>query len=277
MIKYLAKVLQLVDKCKSFEVVRIPRTKNTKADVLSKLAASGYTALGNICMEFLKKSSIECEVVEVMQVDNEPCWMDEIIDYLREGKLSGDKKEACKVVQKAVRFSHDGENLYKRSYTLSYLKCLRPSDASYSLQETHEGICGEHLGSKALSIKVLLRGLYWPTLRQDALDLVKKCERCKKFSPTIHQPAVPMAAIVSPLPFAIRDTSHLITDIGKQFESHSFRKFCSDLKIEQRFTYVAHPQTNGQTEVTNMIILQGIKKRLDDVGPDPREAGDEPP
>ncbi|XP_077232549.1 uncharacterized protein LOC143869875 [Tasmannia lanceolata] len=72
MIKYLAKVYQLVDKFKSIEVVRIPRTENAKADVLSKLAASGYTALKNICMEFLKKSNIECEVVEVMQVDNEP-------------------------------------------------------------------------------------------------------------------------------------------------------------------------------------------------------------
>ncbi|XP_077228555.1 uncharacterized protein LOC143861525 [Tasmannia lanceolata] len=185
MIKYLAKVCQLVDKFNSFEVVRIPRTENTKADVLSKLAASGYTALGNICMEFLKKSSIECEV-EVIQVNIEPCWMDEIIDYLREGKLPGDKKKARKVVQKAVRFSHDGENLYKRSYTLPYLKCLRPGDASYSLRETHEGIYGEHLRGKALAIKVLLRGLYWPTLRQDALDLVKKCERCQKFSPTIN-------------------------------------------------------------------------------------------
>ncbi|XP_077242568.1 uncharacterized protein LOC143883090 [Tasmannia lanceolata] len=37
-----------------------------------------------------------------------------------------------------------------------------------------------------------------------------------------------------------------------------------DLKIEQRFTSVAHPQTNGQTEFTNRILLQGIKKRLDE-------------
>ncbi|XP_077215791.1 uncharacterized protein LOC143850422 [Tasmannia lanceolata] len=56
----------------------------------------------------------------------------------------------------------------------------------------------------------------------------------------------------------------LITDNGKQFDCKNFRKFCSDLKIEQRFTSVAHPQTNGQTEVTNRILLQGIKKRLDD-------------
>ncbi|XP_077226222.1 uncharacterized protein LOC143859389 [Tasmannia lanceolata] len=124
-------------------------------------------------MEFLQKSSIENEVAEVMQVEHESCWMDEIIEYLRSGKLPETKKEARKVKQRAARFSLDGERLYKRSYTLPYLKCLRPSNAAYALQETHEGICGEHLGGKALAIKMLLRGLYWPTLRQDALDLRK--------------------------------------------------------------------------------------------------------
>ncbi|XP_077215561.1 uncharacterized protein LOC143850171 [Tasmannia lanceolata] len=158
MIKYLSKVCQLASKFKDFEVVRIPRTENAKADVLSKLAEFGYTTLGSICMEFLQKSSIENEAVEVMQVEREPCWMDEIVEYLRSGKLPEAKKEARKVVQRAARFSLDGESLYKRSYTLPYLKCLRPGNAAYALQETHEGICGEHIGGKALAIKVLLRG-----------------------------------------------------------------------------------------------------------------------
>ncbi|XP_077228522.1 uncharacterized protein LOC143861481 [Tasmannia lanceolata] len=118
MIKYLSKVRHLSTKLKSFEIIRIPRTENAKADVLSKLAASGYTTLGNICMEFLQKSSIENKAAEVMQVEHESSWMDEIIDYLRSGKLPEAKKEARKVTQRAARFSLDGENLFKRSYTL---------------------------------------------------------------------------------------------------------------------------------------------------------------
>ncbi|XP_077251808.1 uncharacterized protein LOC143891038 [Tasmannia lanceolata] len=140
MIKYLSKVRQLASKFKNFKVIRIPRTENAKADVLSKLAASSYTTLGSICIKFLKKSSIKNEAVEVMQVEHEPCWMDEIIEYLRSGKLPEAKKEACKVIQRAARFSLDGESLYKRSYTLPYLKCLRLSNTAYTLQETHEGI-----------------------------------------------------------------------------------------------------------------------------------------
>ncbi|XP_077242417.1 uncharacterized protein LOC143882923 [Tasmannia lanceolata] len=124
-----AEVRGLASKFGSFEVIRVPRTENTKADVLSKLAASGYTALREIRMEFIKTSSIDDQPVVVMQIDDEPCWMDEIIRYLRSGELPGEKKEARKVVQQAARFSLDGETLYKRSYTLPYLKCLRPTDA----------------------------------------------------------------------------------------------------------------------------------------------------
>ncbi|KAK3017080.1 hypothetical protein RJ639_007011 [Escallonia herrerae] len=55
----------------------------------------------------------------------------------------------------------------------------------------------------------------------------------------------------------------LVTDNGKQFDNPTFRTFCANLSIEQHFTSVAHPQTNGQTEVTNRTLLQGIKKKLD--------------
>ena len=34
--------------------------------------------------------------------------------------------------------------------------------------------------------------------------------------------------------------------------------------IKLWFTSVAHPQTNGQTEVTNHTIMQGLKRRLDE-------------
>ncbi|XP_038978249.1 uncharacterized protein LOC120108653, partial [Phoenix dactylifera] len=55
----------------------------------------------------------------------------------------------------------------------------------------------------------------------------------------------------------------LISDNGRQFDNARFREFCSELGIDHRFTSVAHPQTNGETEVTNRTILQGLKARLD--------------
>ncbi|KAK3027768.1 hypothetical protein RJ639_041128 [Escallonia herrerae] len=56
----------------------------------------------------------------------------------------------------------------------------------------------------------------------------------------------------------------LITDNGKQFDNSNFRSFCEGLSICLRFTSVAHPQSNGQTENMNRSILQGLKRKLDD-------------
>ncbi|KAK2999310.1 hypothetical protein RJ639_022829 [Escallonia herrerae] len=49
----------------------------------------------------------------------------------------------------------------------------------------------------------------------------------------------------------------------KQFDNNNFRTFCTSLLIDLRFTYVAHPPSNGQTENMNCSILQGLKKKLD--------------
>ena len=53
-----------------------------------------------------------------------------------------------------------------------------------------------------------------------------------------------------------------MTDNGLQFNNEEFRKYCDDNDIDLRFTSVAHPQANGQAEVANRIILDGLKKRV---------------
>ena len=55
----------------------------------------------------------------------------------------------------------------------------------------------------------------------------------------------------------------LVTDNGLQFNNEEFRKYCDDNDIDLRFTSVAHPQANGQAEVANRIILDGLKKRVE--------------
>ena len=54
----------------------------------------------------------------------------------------------------------------------------------------------------------------------------------------------------------------LISDNGLQFAENPFREWCTAKGISQRFTSVAHPHANGQTEVSNRTIVNGIKKRL---------------
>ena len=56
----------------------------------------------------------------------------------------------------------------------------------------------------------------------------------------------------------------LISDNGLQFDSKAFRKYCSDLGIKNRYFTPAYLQGNGQVEAVNKIIMNGLKKRLDD-------------
>ena len=57
----------------------------------------------------------------------------------------------------------------------------------------------------------------------------------------------------------------LITDNGLQFNSKTFRSYCDKLGITNRYSTPACSQGNGQAEAINKVIVNGLKKRLDDV------------
>ena len=56
----------------------------------------------------------------------------------------------------------------------------------------------------------------------------------------------------------------LISDNGLQFDSKALRRYCYDLGITNRYSTPAYPQGNGQAETVNKIIVNELKKRLDD-------------
>ncbi|KAL0294883.1 UNVERIFIED_CONTAM: hypothetical protein Sradi_6862600 [Sesamum radiatum] len=53
----------------------------------------------------------------------------------------------------------------------------------------------------------------------------------------------------------------IISDYGRQFQERRIQDWCAGLHIKQRFTSVSHPKDNGQVDVTNRILVQGIKKK----------------
>ena len=56
----------------------------------------------------------------------------------------------------------------------------------------------------------------------------------------------------------------IILDNGRQFGSQGFREFHSRLGIKNQFSSPGHPQANGQTKVTNWILLKIIKAQLNE-------------
>ena len=55
----------------------------------------------------------------------------------------------------------------------------------------------------------------------------------------------------------------LVSDNGKQFDNDLFRDFCSQLGIRNHYSSPAHPQANGQVEVTNRSLLKIIKTHFE--------------
>ncbi|XP_056688281.1 uncharacterized protein [Spinacia oleracea] len=125
------------------------------------------------------------------------------IAYKEKGELPEDKLQARKLKRFNQRFIIDANGeLMRRSFSAPLLKCVGPTNADYILREIHLGICGNHIGGRALAHKALRAGFWWPTMVSEAKALTRKCEKCQKFAPAIHQPAQALQSTLYPLPFS---------------------------------------------------------------------------
>ncbi|RDX80342.1 Pol polyprotein, partial [Mucuna pruriens] len=99
---------------------------------------------------------------EIQHNERRETWMDPIIEYLKNGKLPDDSAGSLRTRKEALNAS-TGEDSPP-----PFLKAL------YVIQEVHEGICGTHIGGRALMGKITRAGYYWPTLKADCMDYVRR-------------------------------------------------------------------------------------------------------
>nr|XP_017225332.1 PREDICTED: uncharacterized protein LOC108201552 [Daucus carota subsp. sativus] len=183
MTKYLRIVKTQMAQFEECQVEYVPREENTKADALSQFASSDdEVCSGSVYYQVLRTPSIEAKLVA--PIDTGATWMDEIKLYLEKGHLPPNVDEARKLQVRA-------------------LKCLRPDEAREALREVHEGVCGQHLGGRALAHKVTRLGFYWPDMLKHAQDYVKRCDRCQRFAPIVRQPPEMLTSVNTPIPFAM--------------------------------------------------------------------------
>ncbi|CAL2237533.1 unnamed protein product [Prunus armeniaca] len=67
--------------------------------------------------------------------------------------------------------------------------------------EIHAGECGEHQGMKRLHRQLLSFGYYWPTMKNDAHDFVKRCHTCQIHANLSHKPPMLLQDMRTPWPF----------------------------------------------------------------------------
>ncbi|GJV38362.1 reverse transcriptase domain-containing protein [Tanacetum coccineum] len=100
---------------------QVPRSKNKKADALSKIASTSFAhLLKHVLVEILKEKSIQEKEVEAIVEEEGPTWMTPIIEYLKDGTIPGDKKEASKL--KARQYELLEGVLYRGSFLKPWLR-----------------------------------------------------------------------------------------------------------------------------------------------------------
>nr|GEU95136.1 reverse transcriptase domain-containing protein [Tanacetum cinerariifolium] len=202
MIKYLEIVRGLVNGFTTFSISQVPRSKNKQADALSKIASTSFAHLSKqVLVEVLENKSIkEKEVAAVIEEDG-PTWMTQITDYLKEGILPGDNKEARKLHLKARQYELRKGVLYRRSFLTPWLRCVGPLQADYVMREIHEGSYSMHAGPRSVVAKAIRLGYYWPIMHKDARDMIRKCNDCQIYRPVTRHPQQPLTPITAPWPF----------------------------------------------------------------------------
>ena len=202
MVKYASLFKQKLNTLSPWKLEHVPRDCNERADALAAVAAS--LQINEIIFlpiyYQLGPSILHSQVSQIEEVP--PSWMDPIRLYIATGELPNDRDKAHKVKIQSARFSVVDGQLYKRSLGRPYLKCLTPEQGQYVLAGLHEGICGNHPGGRTLAHKAHTQGYYWPTMKSDAVDYIRKCDPCHLMSPILKSPVQDLVSISSPWPFA---------------------------------------------------------------------------
>ncbi|KAF7150290.1 hypothetical protein RHSIM_Rhsim02G0101800 [Rhododendron simsii] len=137
--KYLDRVKDQIAKLQSFNIVRIPREENNEAYYLAKLATARDDAIPrNTPVRYLELPSIFASDIQVQAINYSDSWTSPIVDYKTNGALPDDKVKARQLRIRAAKYLMMGDVLYRRSFSLPYLRCLTTAESTQAMEEVHQ-------------------------------------------------------------------------------------------------------------------------------------------
>ena len=126
-------------------------------------------------------------------------WYADIVNYLVTGKIpsqwsSPDKKRFLAI---ARHFYFDDPYLFKYCADQVIRKCVPNEEIENILFMCHSSFCGRHFSSRVTAMKILQRGLYWPTLFKDSYSYCKACNRYQMLGSLTKRNQMPLAHIIT--------------------------------------------------------------------------------
>ena len=122
---------------------------------------------------------------------------------------------------------------------------------------------------------------------KEATELVRKCKACQEHAKISHLPSEPLTTVTSPWPFqqwGVDILGPLPIEKGQckfiivavdyftkwaeaeplvTISEQKFRDLCAELRIKNYYLSSAHPQFNGQAEVTIRTLKAALKTKLE--------------
>jgi hypothetical protein len=200
--RYLALIWRMDNYFRGFLVKHIERENNTEADELAKAAARKITIPTDVFFQTLEDASVkivepEPRTVNVIQGED---WRAPIIEYLHHHCEPDNNTELLRMQQRAKAYIVIENELYKTSVAGPLLRCLSKVEGKELLAKIHSGVCGGHIGPKALAVKVFRHGFHWPSIIDDASKVITTCEACQKNSANSKAPSQPSQLITPSWP-----------------------------------------------------------------------------
>lgn len=173
------------------------------ADALARFSTSRKADELNIVPVKVLGQSSNSEPEEVELLEEKVTWMTPILVYLRDGILPADKNETRRLMYQLPIYLVDHNKLYIRGFSMPLLWCVAEPQSTTILKEVHEGFCGGHTRGHNLAKNIIRQGYFWPTLKHDAIEYIKRCDKCQMFANVPRAPPVKLTTMTSPWPFMV--------------------------------------------------------------------------
>ncbi|RDX62670.1 Tf2-9, partial [Mucuna pruriens] len=219
--------------------------------------------------------------------------MGPFLEYLMRDRLPENAQQAKKVKKEASRYVMVNQNLYRRGFSFPLLKCIDTNTVEYVIREVHEGICGTHVGGRALASKIARASYYWPTLKKDCMEYIRRCDKCQRFAGAPKAPPEHLHSISSPWPFnkwgmdilgpfpvapgqlkflfvAVDyftkwvEAESVATITAERVKRFLWKKIVCRFGIPAKIVFDNGTQFASRAEAANKVILRGLRRCLEE-------------
>ncbi|GJZ38869.1 reverse transcriptase domain-containing protein [Tanacetum coccineum] len=224
-------------------------------------------------------------------IDDKP-WYVDYINYMVEKvvptKWSAERRK--RFYYQVKNYFWDEPHAFRLCADNVMRRCVVGSEILEILAHCHSGPIRGHHSASVTGRKIYESKFFWPSIFKDAKFYVTRCDACQRSGNISSRSEMPQNNIqvcevfdvwgldfMGPFPYSrgnkrlfarFKVPKALISDRGTHFCNSQFEKALQKYSVTHKLSTAYHPQSNGQTEVTNRAIKR-ILERL--VGYNPKD------